>query len=306
MGFNFIGHLLPRRIARLQEETAIETITTVKQMRERSRMLRQNGQTIAFVPTMGFLHEGHLSLMRLAYQSADHVVVSIFVNPTQFGPGEDFAAYPRDLERDADLARREKVDSLYLPTAGEIYPAGFQTYVRLEALSSRLCGQSRPGHFAGVATVVTKLFNIVEPQAAIFGQKDFQQWVIIQQLVRDLNMDIKVIGAPTVREADGLAMSSRNTYLSAEQRQKALCLSEALKSARQMVASGICDAKSLRRSALGIISRHSDVSIDYIALCHPQTLEEVTTISGPTLMALAVKVGKTRLIDNVLLNPSDK
>jgi pantoate--beta-alanine ligase len=275
-------------------------------MRERSRTIRQRGQTIAFVPTMGFFHEGHLSLMRLGHRSADHVVVSIFVNPTQFGPSEDFEAYPRDLGRDTELARGEKVDTLFLPTANEIYPPGFQTFVRLEKLSSRLCGQSRPVHFAGVATVVTKLLHIVEPHVAIFGQKDFQQWVIIRQMVLDLNMDVKIIGAPTVREPDGLAMSSRNTRLSAQQRTIAICLSAALKAARQMVATGVRDAQSIRQSAVRTIISHADVAIDYIALCHPETLEEVTAVSGPTLMALAVKVGKTRLIDNVLLNPSEK
>ena len=219
-----------------EEETAIETIATVRQMRERSRGIRQGGQTIALVPTMGFFHEGHLSLMRLGHQLADHVVVSIFVNPTQFGPGEDFEAYPRDLDRDTALAREQNVDTLFLPGADEMYPPGFQTYVRLEKLSLHLCGQSRPVHFAGVATVVTKLLHIVEPHIAIFGQKDFQQWVIIRQMARDLNMDVEIIGAPTVREPDGLAMSSRNTFLSAQQRQKALSLSAALTTARQMVA----------------------------------------------------------------------
>jgi len=191
-------------------------------MRLHAQRIRASGASIAFVPTMGFFHEGHLSLMRLGRELADHVVVSIFVNPTQFAAGEDFEAYPRNPVRDSELARKAQVDALFLPDVKELYPAGFESYVRLDNLSDRMCGRSRPVHFTGVATIVTKLFNIVRPTVAIFGQKDYQQWIIIKRMARDLNMDIDVVGAPTVREPDGLAMSSRNCYLSREQRIRAL------------------------------------------------------------------------------------
>ncbi len=272
-------------------------------MRLKAQKVRASGASIAFVPTMGFFHEGHLSLMRLGRNLADHVVVSIFVNPTQFAAGEDFEAYPRNPERDSELARSENVDTLFLPQAKDLYPPGFESYVRLDNLSGRLCGGSRPTHFTGVATIVTKLFNIVRPQIAIFGKKDYQQCVIIQRMVRDLDMDIEIVGAPTVREPDGLAMSSRNCQLTKKQRVKALSLFQALMKAGQSVAAGTRDVDLIRHEAVGAIGGHSDVSIDYVALCDPDTLEEVSEINRPVLMALAVKVGKTRLIDNMLLTP---
>lgn len=273
-------------------------------MRLHAQRIRASGASIALVPTMGFFHEGHLSLMRLGRTLADHVVVSIFVNPTQFAAGEDFEAYPRNPERDSELARNENVDTLFMPGVKDLYPPGFESYVRLDNLSDRMCGQTRPRHFTGVATIVTKLFNIVRPKVAIFGKKDYQQWIIIKRLVRDLDMDIEIIGAPTVREADGLAMSSRNFYLTKKQRGKALSLFQALEKARQSVAAGITDVNQILQEAFRTIGDHSDVSIDYMVLCDPDTLEEVTKIDRPVLMALAVKVGKTRLIDNMLLTPS--
>jgi len=272
-------------------------------MRSLSRRIRASGASIALVPTMGFFHEGHLSLMRLGRNLADHVVVSIFVNPTQFAAGEDFEAYPRNPERDSELARSENVDTLFMPQAKELYPPGFESYVRLDNLSTRLCGRSRPTHFTGVATIVTKLFNIVRPRVAIFGQKDYQQWLIIRRMARDLDMDIEIVGAPTVREPDGLAMSSRNCYLTKKQRIKALSLFQALKGARHSVAAGTKDVDRILHEAVRAIGNPSDVSIDYMVLCDPDTLEEVTAIDRPVLMALAVKVGKTRLIDNMLLTP---
>ena len=275
-------------------------------MRSLSRRIRASGASIALVPTMGFFHEGHLSLMRLGRNLADHVVVSIFVNPTQFAAGEDFEAYPRNPERDSELARSENVDTLFMPQAKELYPPGFESYVRLDNLSTRLCGRSRPTHFTGVATIVTKLFNIVRPRVAIFGQKDYQQWLIIRRMARDLDMDIEIVGAPTVREPDGLAMSSRNCHLTQKQRIKALCLFQALKGAGQSVAAGTKDVDQILQEAIRTIGDHRDVSIDYIVLCDPDTLEEVTEINSPVLMALAVKVGKTRLIDNMLLKPPAK
>ena len=286
-----------------RKEPVIDTITSVQEMRLHAQRIRASGASIAFVPTMGFFHEGHLSLMRLGRELADHVVVSIFVNPTQFAAGEDFEAYPRNPVRDSELARKAQVDALFLPDVKELYPAGFESYVRLDNLSDRMCGRSRPVHFTGVATIVTKLFNIVRPTVAIFGQKDYQQWIIIKRMARDLNMDIDVVGAPTVREPDGLAMSSRNCYLSREQRIRARCLYQALTGAQQSVAAGTRDADRILHEAVAAIGRHGDVSIDYMVLCDPDTLEEVSEIERPVLMALAVKLGKTRLIDNMLLTP---
>lgn len=272
-------------------------------MQTRSRKIKEAGSSIAFVPTMGFLHEGHLSLMRLGRKLADTLVVSIFVNPTQFGPGEDFESYPRNIEQDTKLIEKEGGDILFLPEAAELYPAGFETYVRLDGLPNRLCGLSRPQHFSGVATIVTKLFNIVRPSIAIFGKKDYQQFTIIKRMVSDLNMDIEIVGGPIIREADGLAMSSRNSYLQKEQRPNALSLYQALIQAHSLVASGERSAAAIKKGATESISRYDDVVIDYVALCDPETLADVETINRPVLMALAVKVGKTRLIDNMLLTP---
>ncbi len=281
----------------------IEIISTVTEIQARSDRMRRQGKTIVFVPTMGFLHEGHLSLMREGKTHGDDLVVSIFVNPTQFGPGEDLDAYPRDLERDLDLVRKEGVDAVFVPDVHEIYGDRFQTYVELKKLPNHLCGNSRPVFFQGVATVVTKLFNIVKPHVAVFGQKDYQQLVIVRQMVRDLNLDIAVIGAPTVREPDGLAMSSRNTYLTPEQRVSALSLYQSLINAQALLESGVQDAAEIIDSATDLIRSHPDTEIDYIAVCDPETLVDVKTIDRPVRMALAVKVGKARLIDNMLLKP---
>lgn len=272
-------------------------------MQSYSKKIRQSGATIAFVPTMGFLHEGHLSLMRLARSLADHLVVSIFVNPTQFGPGEDFESYPRNIEQDTKMVKNEGASILFLPTSEELYPSGFETYVRLDNLPSRLCGRSRPTHFTGVATIVTKLFNIIQPNIAVFGKKDYQQWIIIRRLARDLNMDIEIAGGPIIREPDGLAMSSRNTYLLQEERVKALSLYQALTAAQRAVAAGVKDGAAIKHEAIRSIRAHEGVKIDYVTLCDPETLDDVLEITTPVLMALAVKVGKTRLIDNMLLTP---
>ena len=252
---------------------------------------------------MGYLHEGHLSLMRLAKSMADTLVVSIFVNPAQFGPGEDLGTYPRDFERDQSLCRNEGVDILFYPTAAEMYGPRFQTFITLEQLPLHLCGISRPVHFRGVATIVTKLFNIVKPHSAIFGQKDYQQVSVIRQLVQDLDMDIQITRGPTVRESDGLAMSSRNAYLSASQRSSALTLYHALCQTRQRLENGLTDAKALIQSAVSLIQSFPETAIDYIAICDPDTLEDIQTIDRPAVMALAVKVGETRLIDNMVLSP---
>lgn len=281
----------------------IEIIQTVAAMQAEAQALRRADKTIAFVPTMGFLHEGHLSLMREGRKHGDILVVSIFVNPTQFGPEEDLEAYPRDIEKDLDLLEKVGTDIVFIPDPDDIYSPGFQTYVSLDDLPNRLCGISRPVHFKGVATVVTKLFNIVQPHAAVFGQKDYQQVVIIQQLVKDLGFDIRIIGSPTVREPDGLAMSSRNAYLTPAERESAPCLYRAMTRAAQMVKAGVVDSRKIIEKSAEFIEGHAGMQIDYIAMVDPETLEDVTRIERPVQMALAVKVEKTRLIDNMLLTP---
>ena len=272
-------------------------------MQVRSDKLRCQGKTIVFVPTMGFLHEGHLSLIREGKKYGDDIVISIFVNPAQFGPGEDLETYPRNFERDLELLKKEGVDAVFAPEAIEIYGEKFQTYVELEKLPHHLCGLSRPVFFKGVATVVTKLFNIVKPHVTIFGQKDYQQLTVIRQMVRDLNFDIKVVGAPTVRESDGLAMSSRNTYLTPDQRMSALSLNTSLKKAQTLVENGLQDAAKIIDTAAKLIRSHPETEIDYITICDPETLDDMKTIDKPALMALAIKIGKARLIDNMILKP---
>jgi len=270
-------------------------------MQKRSGELRRQGKAIAFVPTMGFLHEGHLSLMREGKRRGGTLVVSIFVNPTQFAPNEDFDSYPRDFDRDIELARSVGVDIVFSPNRKDLYPEGFETHVKLDALSRHLCGLSRPVFFSGVATVVTKLFNIVLPTIAVFGEKDFQQLVIIRRMVQDLNMNITIIGGPTVREPDGLAMSSRNAYLRPRQREAALSLYRSLTRAREQVREGLRDTAEIIQTATDFISEHPETKIDYIAVVDAETLVDVKRIDRPTRMVLAVKVGKTRLIDNIEL-----
>ncbi len=281
----------------------MEIIKSVEKMQERADNLRSAGGTIGLVPTMGYLHEGHLSLMDAAKKRCDTVIVSIFVNPTQFGPGEDFDSYPRDLERDTALCRERGVDIIFAPEASDLYGGNFQTAVTLSRLPRNLCGISRPTHFDGVALVVTKLFNITKPHAAVFGNKDFQQVAVIRQLTADLNFDIEIIGAPIVREKDGLAMSSRNTYLDPALRPAALSLNKALAEAAERVKNGERDGEKLIKEVRDRISAHGAADIDYIALHDPKTLEPVERIQGPTLMALAVKFGKPRLLDNIILSP---
>ncbi len=271
-------------------------------MQHYSDQIREQRQKIAFVPTMGFLHDGHLSLMTEGKKRADKVVVSIFVNPTQFGPGEDFASYPRNLERDLTLCQSVGADIVFTPSVEELYGRNYQTYVKLDKLPNHLCGISRPLHFKGVATVVTKLFNIVKPHIAIFGQKDYQQVQVIRQMVCDLNFDIEIIAAPIVRESDGLAMSSRNTYLNTKQRKQALCLYKSLTEAQKLVNSGVCNVSEIIDAATQIIMAEPEAVIDYVKICDAETLEDITTIDKPSCMALAVRIGKTRLIDNMMLS----
>ena len=293
----------PNHVVTLQKEFPIHIFRTISQMRRYSSEVRRSGKTIAFVPTMGFLHQGHLSLMEKGATLADAVVVSIFINPTQFGPGEDLAAYPKDEDRDLEMTRKTGVDAVFIPDARQMYPDDFQTVVSLKALPNHLCGLSRPGHFDGVATVVAKLLGIVRPHAAIFGEKDFQQLAIIRQMVKDLELGVDIVGAPIVRELDGLAMSSRNMYLTEDQRQSATCLYQALIQSRQRVKAGEVDADAIIRPAAAGITACPEATIDYIALCDPQTLDPVPVVDGPVLMALAVKLGKSRLIDNMIFTP---
>lgn len=278
-----------------------ELIRDIKDMKRRSSALRDEGTGVAFVPTMGYLHEGHLALIRKAAELRPFVVVSIFVNPAQFGPSEDFERYPRDIERDCRLVGEAGGDLVFAPAAADIYPNGYDTYVEVENRSRYLCGASRPGHFRGVATIVLKLFNIVRPDLAVFGEKDYQQLVIIKGLVRDLDLDIDIIGHPIVREADGLAMSSRNKYLSPAERVRALCLYNALQEGSRLHGEGERDAGRIRRAMAEIIEKTGGTVVDYASVVDPDTLEDIETIRDGALLALAVRVGETRLIDNLLL-----
>ncbi|HEY4743906.1 MAG TPA: pantoate--beta-alanine ligase [Desulfuromonadaceae bacterium] len=279
----------------------MKIITTVAEMQQTARSLKHEGRTIALVPTMGFLHEGHASLLREGRRRGDCLVLSIFVNPIQFGRNEDLGRYPRDMERDCRIARECGVDIVFTPDAGGMYPNGFQTSVRVADLSLPLCGASRPGHFDGVATVVTKLFNICQPDVALFGAKDFQQLAVIRRMTADLNLDVAIVGMPIVREADGLAMSSRNSYLSPAERRSALCLSAAVRRVRELYRAGERDAAALRRAALELIAAEPAAVIDYLELRDGATLEPKATADDATLLALAVKIGATRLIDNTVL-----
>lgn len=278
---------------------------TIAEIRKFVREAKTRGQTIGFVPTMGYLHDGHLELMRRAKEDCDVVVVSIFVNPVQFGPKEDLASYPRDLERDVRMASGVGVDAVFNPSVEEIYPEGYCTYIEVERLTERLCGLSRPGHFRGVATVVTKLFNIVHCDRAYFGQKDAQQALVIKRMVADLNMDLEIVTVPTVREADGLAMSSRNVYLDPAQRQAALVLSRSLQAAAAAVTAGQRDVPAIRQLVVDLIRAEPLAEIDYVEIYSYPDLERVDLLKGPALLALAVKIGRTRLIDNIILGVRD-
>ena len=267
-------------------------------MQSFSTSLRMDGNKIAFVPTMGYFHEGHLSLMKEAKNMADCLVVSIYVNPTQFGPKEDFSKYPRDLDRDLKMAESVNVDVIFFPPDKEMYPANYQTYVDVEKVTQNLCGMSRQGHFRGVATVCNKLFNIVKPDFAVFGKKDFQQFVTIKRMVDDLNIDIQIVGSPTVRESDGLAMSSRNKYLNKDERKSALTLFKALKLAQKLYSNGEKKSSVIITEVEKLIKRASFTAIDYIKICDTRTLKDADKIKNQSVIALAVKVGNTRLIDN--------
>jgi pantoate--beta-alanine ligase len=284
----------------------MEIIERASDVQRKCEALRLAGKTLGFVPTMGFLHEGHLELMKVARKHADVVIISIFVNPTQFGPSEDFKSYPRDLEGDLAKANSVGVDIAFTPPVEEMYPEGTQTTVTVGPLTRHLCGLSRPGHFDGVTTVVAKLFNITKPHVAVFGQKDYQQLTVIARMVRDLNMDLRIIGAPTVREPDGLAMSSRNSYLSPEERKSALSLKKSMDLADRLFEEGERNAGRIQAAVKDLILSHPFTRIDYVSLCHPATLEDMDILGEQALLALAVRVGKTRLIDNCLLGRAKK
>lgn len=282
----------------------MRTFQQVGQLRIYLRGIRQEGKTIGFVPTMGALHEGHLSLVRRAKGDCDIVIVSVFVNPIQFGPNEDLAAYPRNLARDQQLASNEGVDALFVPDVEEMYPSGYQTVVDVPELGSILEGAHRPGHFRGVATVVAKLLNIVQPDRAFFGQKDYQQVTIIERMVRDLNLLSQIVTVPTVRDSDGLALSSRNAYLSPEERAAAPVLYRALKLAEERVQAGVTDPIAVLEEMQALIASEPPANPDYVALVHPETMLPVSTLADAvTLAILAVRIGKTRLIDNLLIAP---
>ncbi|MEX1252968.1 MAG: pantoate--beta-alanine ligase [Dehalococcoidia bacterium] len=271
---------------------------TVREMRDLRRAMAGD---VGFVPTMGYLHEGHLSLVRAARDQNEHVVASIFVNPTQFGPNEDFARYPRDTERDLSLLRGERVDAVFMPPVEEIYPEGASTFVEVDGLTDVLEGAHRPGHFRGVTTVVAKLFAIVQPTRAYFGQKDAQQLLVVRRMARDLRLDVEVVGLPIVREPDGLAMSSRNAYLSPAEREAALGLSRALRRAGELFGAGERDAERLRQAMRSLIGEEPLAQVDYVSVADGETLRELERIGRPALASLAVRIGATRLIDNVTL-----
>lgn len=283
----------------------MHTIHSPLEMQSACRTARREGKVVGLAPTMGALHEGHLSLVRAARQQADVVVVSIFVNPLQFGPNEDFTRYPRSLDSDCALLLAEGVDIIFAPSPVAMYPAGACTTVHVEGLSKKLDGRSRPGHFAGVTTVVAKLFEIVRPDLAFFGQKDAAQVAIIRKMVQDLNMDLQLVVCPIVREKDGLAMSSRNAYLSTEQRAEALCLHHSIEHVRELAEKGEASVPALIASGSRIIAMERGARLDYFEIVHPDTLDPVEDISAGALVAVAAWIGETRLIDNLLL-PAEK
>jgi len=279
----------------------MKAVERISEVRQEVRAARAAGRRVGLVPTMGALHEGHASLLRAARADGRLAVVSLFVNPTQFGPNEDFGRYPRPVERDLDLCRREGADLVFAPSAAEMYPPGFATTIRVARLSEKMCGALRPGHFDGVCTVVAKLLAIVQPDAAYFGEKDAQQLAIVRRMAADLDLVVEIRGCPTVREPDGLAMSSRNVYLSPAERQRALALSAALAVAREDVLAGERDAGKLATQVRRRLEAAEGVDVQYVAVVDPDTLDDLARVEDKVLVAVAAKVGATRLIDNVLL-----
>lgn len=279
----------------------LQAIKSIKDMKQKIKTIKDSHLTIGFVPTMGALHEGHLSLVRNAKKEHDEVVVSIFVNPLQFGKNEDLRHYPRTFDRDCELLSREGVNLVFYPDITEIYPDGFCTSVIIHDLEDKLCGKTRPGHFRGVAVVVLKLFHLIKPDSAYFGQKDFQQTVIIKRMVYDLNLDINVKVLPTIRNTEGLALSSRNAYLTETEKKDALCLYQSLVKAQCMATSGITDTEKIIREMKKIIHTCASATIDYISIVNPETLEITSEVRNGNVVTLAIRIGRTRLIDNVIL-----
>jgi pantoate--beta-alanine ligase len=277
----------------------MKIIQSPNRMQKTCMDLKKRGRTIGFVPTMGYLHDGHLSLMRVAKGRSDTLVVSLFVNPTQFGPKEDFKKYPRDLRKDTRLLKEIGCDYLFCPEIKDIYPESYDTYVEVNNLTRVLEGEARPHHFKGVTTIVAKLFNIVQPDLAVFGQKDFQQAVVIKKMVKDLNFPVRIIVAPTVREKSGLAMSSRNLYLSDEEKKQAVVLYQSLNLAKRMIESGEGNSQKIKDKMRELILKRPRAKIDYIAISDSETLEPLKSLKGDVLISLAARIGNTRLIDNV-------
>ena len=280
-----------------------QTIAETEELRAAVAEARRQGKRIGLVPTMGALHAGHLSLVEACADACDVTVVSVFVNPTQFGPYEDFERYPRDLDADIEALQPYGVGVVYVPRVEDMYPAGYATSVEVAGVTDRFEGAFRPGHFRGVATVVLKLFNLVLPDVAYFGQKDYQQSLVVRRMVADLNVPVAIRVAPTVRDADGLALSSRNAYLSPGERRQALSLSAGLRLAERIASGGPCDAATVRDAVRQSMAAHADVKIEYVALVDPQSLADVERVEGPTLVAVAARVGGTRLIDNMIVGP---
>lgn len=276
----------------------IKVVSTVDETRAQVKEWRKQGLTVGLVPTMGYLHEGHQSLIKKAVEENDRVVVSVFVNPIQFAPNEDLETYPRDLEADTKLCDSTGADLIFHPAPEEMYPEGFSTHIQMDNLTKELCGKTRPTHFGGVCTVVGKLFNIIQPDKAYFGQKDAQQLAIIKRMVRDLNFDIEIIGCPIIREPDGLAKSSRNTYLNADERKAALILSKSIELGKQLVSEGERDAQSIIKAMTDKINTEPLARIDYVNVVDALNIEPLDTLNGEVLVAIAVYIGKTRLIDN--------
>jgi len=283
----------------------MKIITKITELKAEIKALKSNGKIIGLVPTMGCLHEGHLSLVRSSVKKADCTVVSIFVNPTQFSPNEDFREYPRDLKHDSEILEREGVDYLFIPEASAMYPEGFKTYIEVHDLQDKLCGRSRQGHFRGVCTVVLKLFNIVDPDISFFGQKDAQQAIVLKRMVKDLDLDVNIEILPIIREKDGLALSSRNTYLDPEQRKAALCLSKSLREADEMFNSGERKSARIIRRMEEIIKSEALAKIDYVRIVDLNNLDPLARIEKEALIAVAVFIGKNRLIDNTVINTKE-
>lgn len=277
------------------------TCATIKELLEWRNSAELTGKSIGFIPTMGSLHTGHISLIKQAKKTCDKTIVSVFVNPLQFAPSEDLETYPRKLNDDSKLLQEADVDSLFTPDVTELYPPHYRTFVAVEELSDLLCGQHRQGHFRGVTTVVLKLFNLVRPNQAFFGEKDYQQLVIIKKMVTDLHIPVEIIGCPTIREIDGLAMSSRNIYLNTQERKSATLLYKALKGTKKIILDGERRPKKIRQHMVNLLDQDSIITIDYVAVCNPKTLQELETIENKILLAVACRIGKARLIDNIIV-----